>query len=195
LPLLQVRPFITRAGLEMVSVGSRERGYAWCYTFRALGNGIKYNLFDIVYVPPRLFDKARTREIAEQVGGVNRKLVDQKRPYILIGFGRWGSFDPWLGIGVRGPRFPAPQCLSRQDLQTSTIDPSQGTHFFQNMTSVGMGYLSIPYAADQASIDWDWLESLPAESELETSSHVRLQVPPRLESTEEPGKRHHSSRR
>jgi len=138
--LLQVRPFITRAGLEMVVSAPESvvthgatRSEPWAMVSST-------TCVDIVYVPPRLFDKARTREIAEQVGGVNRKLVDQKRPYILLGLDdgvvRLRGLDRRSWAQISGA-----SVLVEAGLADFNIDPSQGTHFFQNMTIGGNGIL------------------------------------------------------
>lgn len=175
--LLQVRPLIATGEKELVTVGDEHRKDAWCHTYRALGNGVKTSIRDIVYVRPGAFDKARTREIAADVGEINKVLVEQGYPYVLIGLGRWGTFDPWLGIGVTWAQISGVGVIIEAGLENFLIDPSQGTHFFQNMTSLGIGYLSVPYGAKQASIDWEWLDAQPAFTVTKYLRHVRLDAP------------------
>ncbi|MBI5535258.1 MAG: hypothetical protein HY898_21200 [Deltaproteobacteria bacterium] len=175
--LLQVRPLIAGGTRDLVSVEETHRQKAWCYTYRALGNGIRKDIQDVVFVRPSSFDKARTRVIAEEVGELNKLLEAQGRPYLLIGFGRWGTFDPWLGIGVTWGQISGVSVLVETGLPNFNIDPSQGTHFFQNMTTLGIGYMSVPHGNPQAKLDWDWLESLPVEHETTYLRHVRLPSP------------------
>jgi hypothetical protein len=175
--LLQVRPLIAAGERDLVSVQDEHRQQAWCFTYRALGNGIRKNIQDVVFVRPSTFDKSQTRVIAHEVGEINKRLEAQGRPYMLIGFGRWGTFDPWLGIGVTWAQISGVSVLVETGLPDFNIDPSQGTHFFQNMTTLGIGYMSVPHGNPQAKLDWDWLESLPFEEETDYLRHVRLPSP------------------
>ncbi|MBI2900658.1 MAG: hypothetical protein HYY17_10765 [Planctomycetes bacterium] len=172
--LLQIRPFATGGERDMVQVGKEHLGRSWCHTHSALGNGVKREIRDIVYVVPRRFDRARTPQIAQEIGEINARLAAEKRPYVLIGFGRWGSFDPWLGIGVNWGQISGVRVLIEAGLAGFNVDPSQGTHFFQNMTALGIGFLSVPHGSDRAFLDWDWLESLPVEAEVGSVRHVRF---------------------
>jgi len=175
--LLQVRPFITTGNREQVEVTEQDLRNAWCQTFRALGNGVRDDLYDIVYVRRDAFDRARTLAIAEEIGALNHKLVRDSRPYILIGFGRWGSSDPWLGIGVTWAQIAGVGVFVEAGLPDFNVDPSQGTHFFQNLTSLGVGFLSVPANAAQAAVDWDWLEAQPIHELGKHVCHVRLDTP------------------
>ncbi|MDV7398854.1 phosphoenolpyruvate synthase, partial [Arthrospira platensis SPKY1] len=104
---------------------------------------------DFVYIKPESFDPAKTREIAEHVGKLNELFLKEGKNYILVGPGRWGSSDPWLGIPVKWPQISAARVIVESGLDHYRIDPSQGTHFFQNLTSFGVGYFTInPFIKD-----------------------------------------------
>ncbi len=177
LKLLQIRPLIAKGENEQVAVTEEDCNRSWCHTELGLGNGVHRDLTDIVYVKPETFDRAMTRQIADEVGRMNDKLKAEKRGYILVGFGRWGSTDPWLGIGVDWAQIAGARVIieaSRPDFQ---VDPSNGTHFFQNITSLGIGYLTVPNKRHHAHIDWDWLDSRSIVEETTYLRHVRLDRP------------------
>ncbi len=163
-----------------VEIGDDLRRQAWCRTHIVQGNGTFSDLFDIVYVKREAFDKALSQRIAAEVGQLNKALVDEGRRYVLVGFGRWGSTDPWMGIGVRWHQINGVQVLVEVGLPHFDVEPSQGTHFFQNITSLNIGCLSLPHGDERACFDWEWLESLPVHQETGFLRHVRLQAPLRL---------------
>lgn len=175
--VLQLRPLNTGHARESVKISNEERQRAWCYTERSLGNGVQDGIVDIVYVRPSTFDRSKTGLIATEIGRINETLVDEGRPYALVGFGRWGSTDPWLGIGVSWAQIAGARVMVEASLPEFRVDPSQGTHFFHNMTSLGIGYLSVPTGVDDAFVDWEWLESLPPAGETAFLRHVRLEGP------------------
>ncbi|MBI4701802.1 MAG: hypothetical protein HY744_11700 [Deltaproteobacteria bacterium] len=175
--LLQVRPLIAAGERDLVALSDAHRDAAWCFTYRALGNGIKKNIRDLVFVRRSTFERSRTREVADEVGKINRHLEAAGRPYLLIGFGRWGTFDPWLGIGVSWAQISGVAVLVEAGLPDFEVDPSQGTHFFHNLTTLDIGYLSVPHGNPRAKIEWEWLESLPVEQETRYVRHVRLSSP------------------
>ncbi|MFO7607850.1 MAG: PEP/pyruvate-binding domain-containing protein [Candidatus Krumholzibacteriia bacterium] len=140
-------------------------------TDTALGNGRFDGLLDVLLVPPEAFDRGRTREIADVIGLVNRRLVKQSRPYLLIGPGRWGSADRWLGIPVRWDQISGAQVIVETDLADFKVTPSQGSHFFQNLTNFQVGYLTVNAAHGHGRVDWGWLTAQPAE---EVGEQVRL---------------------
>lgn len=104
---------------------------------------------DVVYVRSGTFDTSRTQRIASEIGELNNRLRSEKRPYVLVGPGRWGSSDPWLGIPVKWPSISEAKVIVECGLENFRVEPSQGTHFFQNLTSFGVGYLTInPFMGD-----------------------------------------------
>ena len=139
-----------------------------------LGNGKRTDISDIVYVKPDSFNAVNSREIAQQIAVVNRQLSNEKKPYLLIGFGRWGSSDPWLGIPVTWSMISSARAIIEATLPQMKPDLSQGSHFFHNLIAFGIFYLSIQ-KEKKKSIDWQWLEDQEVISETEYIKHVRSQ--------------------
>jgi len=135
------------------------------------------NIQDIVYVPHEGFDSSKTVEIAEEVGRINKNLVKTSTPYILIGPGRWGTQDRWLGMPVRWRQISGVKVMVETALEDFNIRPSQGTHFFQNIISRGIGYINMPFDSEDCSIDWKWLKEQKIEKELKFVKHVHLSAP------------------
>jgi hypothetical protein len=143
----------------------------------ALGNGIIKNINDIVFVKPESFDAARTNEIAEKVGQVNERFLNENKNYILIGPGRWGSTDSWLGIPVKWPQISAARLIVESGLKNYRIDPSQGTHFFQNLTSFRVGYFTINPFIKDGFYNIDYLNQFDAVYEDEFIKQIRFENP------------------
>ena len=115
--------------------------------------------------------------IASEIEKINRQLIDEKRHYVLVGPGRWGSADPWLGIPVKWPNISNARLIVESGLSNYRVDPSQGTHFFQNLTSFGVAYFTInPFLGD-GTYDTDYLDSQSAEYESEFIRHIRFENP------------------
>jgi hypothetical protein len=175
--LLQVRPMMTQDGMVQVDLDDRQRDGALCHSDRASGNGVSHNIRDIVYVKPAIFEAARNPQIAEELDGLNAALRDAGTPYVLIGPGRWGSTDPWLGIPVKWAQISGVRVVVEASLPGMSVDPSQGSHFFQNMTALGIGYFTVPVDRAHGFVDWPWLESQTAAAETAHLRHVRLAEP------------------
>jgi hypothetical protein len=156
---LQLRPMASKRRWERVEISDVLRTRAFCYSNIAHGNGFYRGIHDLVCVKPKMFDISKTRDIAREIGELNRLLVQEGRPYVLIGFGRWGSTDPWMGIGVGWAQISGVKVLVEVGLKGFNVDPAQGTHFFQNVTSLNIGCLSVPYGST-AFIRWDRLHEL-----------------------------------
>ena len=144
----------------------------------ALGTGWIPDLNDIVYVRKDSFDKMRTAEIAAELREINSRLRDEGRNYVLIGYGRWGSSIPTLGIPVVWSDISEAKALVECSLADFRVDPSQGSHFFQNLTSFNAGYISVDeFSRHTDFIDFNTLESMPAVSESAFIRHIRLETP------------------
>jgi len=177
---LQIRPMITGGEMVDVQICDHERELSFCRTDQSLGHGSFENMTDIVYVCPDLFDPAKTREIASEIGELNRKLEQQQRPYLLIGPGRWGSNDPWLGIPVQWSDISGVTAIIEVRNETLRADPSQGTHFFQNITSLEIPYLTLDEtdgASETNFMDWKWLQQRPEKKVGRYVCHVQLKEP------------------
>ena len=147
------------------------------YSENVLGNGIISDIQDIVYVPSANFDAAKNQEIAQQIAEINEQLAADGKEYVLIGPGRWGSSDPWLGIPVQFSHISAARTIVECGLPNYRVDPSQGTHFFQNLTSLGIGYFTITPSTGDGSFDEEWLTQHPALFETPFVRHVHLPAP------------------
>tara|TARA_R110001592_G_scaffold168948_2_gene405305 strand:- start:6603 stop:8987 length:2385 start_codon:yes stop_codon:yes gene_type:complete len=159
---LQIRPIIESMETGCKLPESLNISETIIYSESALGNGKYQNIFDIVYVKPETFNSANTREIANAVEEMNKKFVKLDKPYILVGPGRWGSSDPWLGIPVLWSQISAAKIIVESGLNNFRIDPSQGTHFFQNLTSFKVGYLTINPFIKDGFYDLDYLNQQEA---------------------------------
>jgi hypothetical protein len=171
---LQIRRMVLGEEPEDVQLGADTLERAICVSSQALGNGTRKGILDLVYVHPHRFRRERSLQVAGEVGTINRRLAEEKRPYILIGPGRWGSADPWLGIPVTWEQISGAVAIVETGLEDVIVSPSQGTHFFQNITALGLGYFTVNPAHPEDWIDWAWLESQPEVSRTEYVRHVRV---------------------
>ena len=179
---LQMRPMVTGGELIDVQICDHEIGEAICYAGQSLGHGSFGDIADIVYVRPEKFNPAKTREAAREIGGMNRRLRKENRSFLLIGPGRWGSADPWLGIPVQWADISGAAAIVEVKSETIRADPSQGTHFFQNITSLGIPYLTLDEGDGKAGrhpdfLQWEWLDRQPLVEEGEHVRRVRLTRP------------------
>jgi CheY-like chemotaxis protein len=174
--ILQMRPMSAGEDLHDVEVSVEDAANALCYTTQALGHGRKQTMADIVFVRPDTFDPANTVAIAQSIAAVNQALLKEKRPYLLMGPGRWGSFDRWLGIPVKWHDINGVGAIVEIRNDTLKADPSHGSHFFQNITANGIPYLTVS-EGNNDFIRWEHLQALPIVSTNSHLSHVRLQQP------------------
>jgi hypothetical protein len=158
---LQVRPMVVSSDQVDVPASRFDDPQVLVASERTMGNGRQTALRDIVFVRPDTFDKPHTPAIAAELEGVNRTLLVAGRQYVLIGFGRWGSADPWLGIPVDWARISQARCIVEAQTESLRVEPSQGSHFFHNLTSFGVTYLMVTLTG-RSRIDWGWLMDRPA---------------------------------
>lgn len=174
---LQIRPIVETQEKSQINLEQHSEEETIIYSEQALGNGIINDVFDIVYVKPLVFDPADTKLIALTIDKLNSQFVQEKKNYILIGPGRWGSSDPWLGIGVKWAQISAARLIIESGLKNFQIDPSQGTHFFQNLTSFGVGYFTINPFNKDGFYDSEFLNSQKEIFEDKYVRHVRFEKP------------------
>jgi len=174
--LLQIRPMGIGRNQMDVAINDEDVAAAFCYSTAALGNGSSTDVAGIVYVRPDTFDPARTVEIAGEIGRINKQLEHQKSKYLLIGPGRWGSADRWLGIPVGWHDISGVGGIIETTSDKLNADPSQGSHFFQNITSLGIGYLTVSQNS-RSFISWQRLQSLPTTAETAYLNYVKLDKP------------------
>jgi hypothetical protein len=174
--LLQVRPMSAPAESIDLSEADLDDPRAVVSSPSVMGNGRLESIRDIVFVPPDLFERRDTRLIGAEIARVNADLVAARRPYLLIGFGRWGSTDPWLGVPVRWNDIGGARAIVEASLEDFPIDPSQGSHFFHNLSAFEVGYFTVG-PGERGRIDWAWLLALPAEGTGRFIRHVTLAGP------------------
>ncbi|MDR1738789.1 MAG: phosphoenolpyruvate synthase [Candidatus Symbiothrix sp.] len=173
--LLQIRPIVDSKELMDEDLSAPPPENTLLYSEHALGHTISNDIADIVYVRTENFSAANNAAIAEELHLLNQKMVTENRNYILIGPGRWGSNDPWLGIPVKWSQISNARLIVESGLENYRIEPSQGTHFFHNLTSLGVGYFTInPYLND-GIYNEKILNSMPAIYESALIRHIRFQ--------------------
>ena len=175
--LLQIRPIVDSKEMIEEDLSVIPEADTLISSRSVLGNGIISDVQDIIYVKSNAFDAADNQLVVYEIEKLNRKLLDAGRGYILVGPGRWGSSDPWLGIPVKWPHICAARLIVECGRADYRVDPSQGTHFFQNLTSFGVGYFTVnPYRGD-GRFDEAALNAMPAEEETAHLRHVRAAAP------------------
>jgi len=176
LAVLQIRPMSAREDMLEVEITEADSRKAFCLCHQALGNTDNSSMSDLVYIKPEVFNPAQTLDIARQLAKINSSLVKAGRKYILIGPGRWGSADHWLGIPVSWADIGGVGAIVETMHPLIHADPSQGSHFFHNITSLGINYLNVGVHPDDR-IDLQWLRSLPAVQETAHVVHLCLPRP------------------
>jgi len=174
---LQIRPMIKDATFESISLDNVDGSQIVAKSENALGNLCNRSIQDIVFVAPDRFDRSRTVEIAQQVGRLNAKLREADRKYLLIGPGRWGSSERWLGIPVVWSQISKAAVIVEAAYGDFAPDPSFGTHFFHNLTTFQVGYMTVNAAIGNGFIEWEWFSSQPASDQTEFVRHVELPEP------------------
>jgi hypothetical protein len=175
--MLQIRPIVETTetiGEDLSTIKQEDTVIKAC---NALGNGVIKNITDFVYVKPDSFNSADTKEIAEKIGKLNDHFLKENLNYILVGPGRWGSSDPWLGIPVKWPQISAARLIVESGLDKYRIDPSQGTHFFQNLTSFRIGYFTLNPFIKDGFYNLDYLAKFDAVYEDKYIRHIRFERP------------------
>ena len=182
--LLQIRPIVDSKQTLVEDVAALPDDECLLRSHRSLGHGIVDDVTDVVYVKyDDHFTAMNNPAVASEIEHINRQMIDEGRGYVLIGPGRWGSSDPWLGVPVKWPHISAAKVIVEVVLKNYRVDPSQGTHFFQNLTSFGVGYFTIDtnQSADQGGmVRKDLLDAMPAVEETQYVRHVRFKRPLRI---------------
>ncbi len=175
--LLQIRPMKVANSFEDVSIYDQDDSQVVARSDQALSNGRINDIRDIVYVRNDNFKRANMIHMADQVGKYNRKFKQESIPYMLIGPGRWGTTDRWLGIPTKWNQISSARVIVEADYGDFVVEPSFGTHFFQNLITFSIAYLTINSSSSLCYFDWDWLNSIKPVSETEYIRHVRLEEP------------------
>jgi CheY-like chemotaxis protein len=172
--VVQVRPMVLARESEILNVEDVGVENLICQSNRTLGNGIISNLHDMVVVDAERFDRSQSRVVASEIALLNEKFLSQKRPYLLIGVGRWGTLDPWLGIPVKYDQICGARVIVEAGLKDVAVTPSQGSHFFQNITSFMVGYFTVH---PDGFLDWKWINSQNPEEEKLFVKHLHFDQP------------------
>ncbi len=175
--VLQLRPLALARESEELVIEGGDPERILCRSDNVLGNGRMQDIRDVIVVDQRRFDRARSRTTAEELGRFNAELAAQGVPYLLIGVGRWGSADPWLGIPVTWDQISGARVIVEAGLADIKVTPSQGTHFFQNITTFNVGYFTVNPDAGDGFVDWEWLAAQPALRETSCVRHLQLEGP------------------
>jgi hypothetical protein len=175
--VLQMRPLVVSHEVDNLDIEVNNSDKLICESNQVLGYGIMQDIYDIVFVDYHTFNRAKSRDVAAEVASFNRKLIDQKRPYLLIGVGRWGSLDPWLGIPVTWEQIAGARAIVETSFKDMSVEPSQGSHFFQNITSFMIGYFTVNNKSERGFVDWDWLSLQEPVEEKEFTRLIRFNKP------------------
>ena len=175
--MLQMRPMVLSREVEELMIGDVKQTDLICQSSQVLGNGAINGILDIIMVDINRFDRGKSKEVAHEVSLINSKLLAERRPYLLIGVGRWGSLDPWLGIPVTWDQISGASVIVESGFKDFQVTPSQGSHFFQNLTSFRVGYFTVNSSDQMCFIDWDWLNEQQAVQEMNFTRHLRFEQP------------------
>ena len=173
---LQVRPMVVSSKEVVVTEDDLNKDNILLASENVLGNGINNSIQDIIFVKPEIFNTKNTKQIADELENLNKILVSKHCPYLLVGFGRWGSSDPWLGIPVNWGQVSGAKVIIESGIENLNVEFSQGSHFFHNLTSFNVNYFSVK-VSDSNQVDWDWLSKQQIETDMEFVRHVRLSLP------------------
>jgi hypothetical protein len=175
--ILQIRPFLQQEMTHIDEIETYEKKQLLAYSNHVSGNFISKDIHDIIYIKPKSFDNLKTLEILKEIDKLNSELVKEKRQYLLIGFGRWGTSDRFLGVPVKWNNINGVKTIIETNFENFQLDFSQGSHFFHNIVTSNIGYLHIKHREIQNFIDWDWLENESAVNNLTYVRHIRIKKP------------------
>ena len=175
--LLQIKPLIRMEERVEVDIETVEEEKIFMYAERGMGNGKIGDIRDVVYVDPKKFNKLRTKQMAEEINEINHKLDAEHTDYILIGPGRWGSRDPFTGIPVLWSNISKARIIIEMGLPDFPLDGSLGSHFFHNVTSMNVGYFSVPHKSRKSKLKMEALQQQEVINETEFIKHVRFNKP------------------
>ncbi|MCX6257194.1 MAG: pyruvate, phosphate dikinase [Bacteroidia bacterium] len=175
--LLQIKPLIGSAQDYIIDTEEIERSHILLYSEKGMGNGVINEIFDVIFVKPSSFDKSMTLEMASEIDHLNSVMIAEKRKYILIGPGRWGTRDRWIGIPVTWPQISNAKMIAETSMDDFPLDASSGSHFFHNVTSMNVGYCSVQHESENYHIAWDVLQNMKSLHETRFFRHVAFDSP------------------
>jgi hypothetical protein len=175
--VLQIRPIVDSKEMLDEDLNAVPDDKVILRSLNSLGHGVMDDIHDLVYVKTDGYNAGNNQNIAWEIEKMNREFLNKGKNYVLVGPGRWGSSDTWLGIPVKWPHISAARVIVEAGLTNYRVDPSQGTHFFQNLTSFGVGYFTINDFMNDGIYNQDYLNSLPAVEETQYLRHVHFDKP------------------
>ncbi|MEJ2719992.1 MAG: PEP/pyruvate-binding domain-containing protein [bacterium] len=175
--VLQLRPMVVSHESDELSIEDIDERRMICHSCQVLGDGVLRGVRDLVYVDIDRFERASSKEVAAEIGLFNQDLAAHGTPYVLIGVGRWGSSDPWLGIPVTWDQISGARVMVETNFKDLKVTPSQGTHFFQNLISFRIGYFTVNSDLKNEFINWRWLAAQPSVRERDFARHLRFDRP------------------
>lgn len=173
--LLQIRPIADNQQFISENLEKVDENDVCIFCKNSIGNGRINNIRDVIYVKQNTFNASNNVQLVDVIEKLNSNLSDDSRNYILIGPGRWGSSDPWLGIPVKWPQISNARLIIESSIENYMIDPSQGTHFFQNLTSFNVGYFTINQYHNKGFIDWSYFDTASTIFENDFIKHIRFE--------------------
>ncbi|MBT7283313.1 MAG: histidine kinase [Elusimicrobiaceae bacterium] len=174
--ILQVRPMISRHSMQKINLKLDKKEKLIGSSHMTLGNGNIKGIKDIIFVKPETFNSTKTHHIEAEIEKVNKKLIEKNKPSMMIGPGRWGSSDPLLGIPVKWNQISSAKVIVENCVENLNVEPSYGTHFYHNVSSLGIGYFMINKKNEQDFIDSDWINKQPAD-DYKYLKHIKLSKP------------------
>lgn len=173
--ILQIKPLIGNTEDFSIDVKNIDREALLLYTEHGMGNGKVEGIYDVIYADIQDFDKSKTTEMVDEISYLNQKMRDQNRKYILIGPGRWGTRDPWIGIPVSWHQISMAKVIVETSLDSFPLDASSGSHFFHNVTAADVGYFSVQPNEGTGNINWEKLESFKPIEQTKHFKHLRFE--------------------
>ncbi len=175
--LLQIKPLIGNAQDYNIEMDDVNKDSIILYTEKGMGNGIIKGIRDVIYINREAFDKSKTGEMTHEIDVLNKKMCEQNRKYILMGPGRWGTRDRWIGIPVKWPQISNARIIVETDFEDYPLDASSGSHFFHNVTSMNVGYFTVQQETTNSYIKWEKLNKQQQVEETRFFKHVRFKAP------------------
>lgn len=175
--VLQMRPLVVHEEVEHINMHDFSKNDLLCKSDEVLGSGVINDIYDIICVDFEAFDRSKTTEIAYEVSQLNSEMLELGKQYLLIGFGRWGTLDPWLGIPVNWSQISGAKAIIEADMKDLDVEPSQGSHFFQNLTSFSISYFTVKNSNKNSYINWKWIDEQKTNKRLNFVKHIELNKP------------------
>jgi len=175
--LLQIKPLISIANNFDIGINKIDYNKAICLSDKAMGSGLINDIHDIIYINKDVFDKSKTKEMADEIEKINSYMIKENKKYILIGPGRWGTRDRWLGIPVKWPQISNAKIIVETSLDKYPLDASSGSHFFHNITSMNVGYFSVQHTKENNFISWNILERQNLVNKSKYYKHIAFKDP------------------